>query len=220
MCSAVLRHRFHRCQPVLWTLVALGAAAFIAAACGGGSRAEVAVRASDPASGVQGDVIAAAPSGESRTQSDGRPPLLHFEGWAAAVGSTLRGVDVSDAEWETEVWIQFDCLDGACGGTIEVSGVIPRIPFALLDEGYEWTWDEGTFPVASGRIFGCFSRVPHAISRTGTLHVSAIDALGPTQIKLDWSRIWSLAEAGRPQFGRCEPSVRVTFQGGFTRLSP
>jgi hypothetical protein len=52
------------------------------------------------------------------------------------------------------------------------------------------------------------------------LHVSAIDADGPTQIKLDWSRTWALPETGRPEWRRCEPSVHVTFQGGFARLSP
>ena len=190
------------------------------AACGGESRAELAGHAADLDSSVQGDLIADASSVGSSAQSGARPPLLHFEGRAAAIGSTLSGVEVSEAEWETEVWIQFDCLDGACGGTIEVGGVIPRIRFAVADAGYEWTWDEGRFPAASGRIFGCFSRVPHAISRSGTLHVSAIDAYGPTQIELDWSRIWALAEAGRPEWRRCEPSVHVTFQGGFARLSP
>ena len=219
MCSPLSRSTLPLHHRVLWVVVALAAAAFAAAACAGESRADLALQAAHADAGMQGDLIADATSVETNAQSGSRPQLLHFEGQAAAVGSTLRGVEVSEVEWETEVWLQFDCLDGACGGTIEVSGVIPRIRFVLADVGYEWTWDEGQVPAASGRIFGCFSRVPHAISRSGTLHVLAIDADGPTRIKIDWSRTWTLPETGRPEWSRCEPSVHVTFQGGFARLS-
>ncbi len=200
-----------------WIVVVLVVAAFGAIACSRDSDVEVAANAADT---LVEDLTANVSGGAGEAQPVTQPPLLHFEGRAAAINSTLRGVEVSLEDWETEVWIQFDCFDVFCGGTIEVGGIIPRVRFAAADVGYEWTWDEGRVPAASGRIFGCFSRVPHAISRSGTLHASAMDSHGPTEIQVDWSRTWTLPKTDRPEWSRCESSVQVTFQGGFARLSP